>query len=200
MPTSARRARCRTREGRGDRSEAEGAARLGRREVRLLCCAGWDSKGQSRGRRTTTQGPQVANKVSGRGPQRVARALATGALAVLTADPRTIGYKRATGALAGSLRTPITSLRDRSTAATHSSSSLYSLPRQYLRFADWSPQVWARAGSNRNQTCSLAFARCARLIGFEPALADISVTHFVRPRNGLGRVRTADLSLVKAAS
>ncbi|RLM67158.1 hypothetical protein DVK07_13355 [Halorubrum sp. Atlit-26R] len=38
-----------TREGRGDRSEAEGAARLGGCEV--LCGAGWDSKGQPRGRR-----------------------------------------------------------------------------------------------------------------------------------------------------
>ncbi|TKX72242.1 hypothetical protein EXE46_16050 [Halorubrum sp. GN11_10-6_MGM] len=40
-----------TREGRGDRSEAEGAARLGRREAAVLCGAGWDSKGQPRGRR-----------------------------------------------------------------------------------------------------------------------------------------------------
>ena len=99
MPTSARRARCRTREGRGDRSEAEGAARLGRREVRLLCCAGWDSKGQSRGRRTTTQGPQVANGVSDRGPQQVARVLATGALGMFTVDLVLSIDKRATGAL-----------------------------------------------------------------------------------------------------
>ncbi|RLM68644.1 hypothetical protein DVK07_09080 [Halorubrum sp. Atlit-26R] len=33
MPTSARQGASRTREGRGDRSEAEGAARLGRREA-----------------------------------------------------------------------------------------------------------------------------------------------------------------------
>ncbi|TKX54225.1 hypothetical protein EXE42_09600 [Halorubrum sp. SP3] len=51
MPASGRHRRPRdsTREGRGDRSEAEGAARLGRCEV--LCGAGRDSKGQSRGRR-----------------------------------------------------------------------------------------------------------------------------------------------------
>ncbi|RLM72926.1 hypothetical protein DVK07_05325 [Halorubrum sp. Atlit-26R] len=40
-----------TREGRGDRSEAEGAARLGRREARLPCGAGQDSKGQPGGGR-----------------------------------------------------------------------------------------------------------------------------------------------------
>ncbi|TKX55119.1 hypothetical protein EXE44_16445 [Halorubrum sp. SS7] len=58
MPTSGRQAARSTREGRGDWSEAEGAARLGRSEAAVAVLRA-DSKGQSRGRRRATQGPQA---------------------------------------------------------------------------------------------------------------------------------------------
>ena len=88
------------REGRRERSERRGWG-----GVRCGCCAvGEDSKGQSRGRRTATQGPQGGSEATDQGPQRAARVLATGALEVFTGDPFVVAYDRAAGALEASPR------------------------------------------------------------------------------------------------